>query len=386
MISTRKNKSHSVAERLREDIRGGKWPGGSQLPAMRDLAGQFASSVPTVQKAIRLLEEEGLVSCRARLGAFVREADDQKSPKSKEVARHIGLVCTPLRTQPMRPDDWGMHILRAVEEEWIDTGGFYLTRIGAADRDPDRNLKGMAAQIDELSELLAGAILFQSTRPQALAMMEQLDRLGVPWVSINHPTEEVIHNFVSANNLAAGKTAGHCFLANGFEKIVILSTDLTYAVSSMHKATGLIEAYLARRRPISGIEYVRSDIAEEPGGYEAMAAYLKKQRPDAVFATGDLLALGAIRALREAGLSVPEDVSVIGSTGLNAGTYATPALTVVPQPMEAMGRAAARMLMRMIQTGERRLPGRQIDGGLILRDSLKLTDEARRTLTEEGIL
>jgi len=88
------------------------------------------------------------------------------------------------------------------------------------------------------------------------------------------------------------------------------------------------------------------DFTEE-GGAAAMGRLL--QRPvDAVFAASDLMAAGALRALRAAGRRVPDDVAVVGFEDSAVARYAQPPLTTVRQPIEEMGRQAARLLLAKV--------------------------------------
>ncbi len=391
LSSQPQNKSHLLATKIRREIEAGKWPPGGQLPPMRSLADRFHSNISTIQSAMRLLEGLGLVTCRSRQGAFVNEAlpppAAAEGPGGEEEGRpHIALIGTSLPRSGF--DGWANRIQVAAEAALMEGDHYYLTHIGSSEPDPQRQQESLLQQTDELASRLAGAILFQNRPVETVQFMEKLDRLGVPWVSINHPTEQIVHNFVSADNIGAGRTAGRCFLLNGFEKILFLSPDMGGKhLSFTEKAMGLITAYIHADRPISGIAVARCGGYMETHGREAMLDYLRTHGvPQGVYATGDLIALGAMQALQEQGIDVPGQTSVIGSTGLEVARFSTPSLTVTPQPMAAMGRNAAQMLLRMIQTGERRLPGKQLNGGLILRDSLALSDSARQALIQEGLL
>ena len=86
-------------------------------------------------------------------------------------------------------------------------------------------------------------------------------------------------------------------------------------------------------------------------GYEAME-YLLQHSPDitAVFAMSDLMALGAIRALQDHGLRVPQDISVTGYDGIALGRYSVPRLTTIRQDMEQLAQRSARILLHAIET------------------------------------
>lgn len=84
-------------------------------------------------------------------------------------------------------------------------------------------------------------------------------------------------------------------------------------------------------------------------GYKATKALLSSAEPfTALFAFNDISAMGAIRALRESGLRVPEDVSVVGFDDIQSAAYQNPGLTTVRQPLREMGRTAAEILLRRI--------------------------------------
>jgi LacI family transcriptional regulator len=85
------------------------------------------------------------------------------------------------------------------------------------------------------------------------------------------------------------------------------------------------------------------------GGNQAAGHLLDlPQRPTAIFAFNDNLAIGVIAAARERGLRVPEDVSVVGFDDVEHATIATPALTTVRQPLAEMGRMAVSILVRLL--------------------------------------
>ena len=87
-------------------------------------------------------------------------------------------------------------------------------------------------------------------------------------------------------------------------------------------------------------------------GYLAAKRLLERRTPfTALFTFNDISAIGAIRALREAGLGVPEDVSVIGFDDIPAAAYNYPALTTIKQPLREMGRLAADYLLKRISNG-----------------------------------
>jgi len=92
-------------------------------------------------------------------------------------------------------------------------------------------------------------------------------------------------------------------------------------------------------------------------GYRPMWELLERKRPfTAVFCFNDIAAIGAIRALKDAGLSVPGDVSVVGFDDILAAAYSTPSLTTVRQPLAEMGRRGTQILLERIANREKKFP------------------------------
>jgi LacI family transcriptional regulator len=89
-------------------------------------------------------------------------------------------------------------------------------------------------------------------------------------------------------------------------------------------------------------------------GYKPMQALLEKTRAfTAVFCFNDIAAIGAIRALKDAGLAVPGDVSVVGFDDIESAAYTVPSLTTVRQPLAEMGKRGAQILLERIADRER---------------------------------
>jgi len=97
-------------------------------------------------------------------------------------------------------------------------------------------------------------------------------------------------------------------------------------------------------------EWVADGNFEEEGGYKACRKIMGSVRkPSAILCSSDLMAMGAIRALQESGLSVPGDVSVVGFDDIQGAAFHNPSLTTIRQPLHEMGAVAARILLQRIR-------------------------------------
>jgi LacI family transcriptional regulator len=111
--------------------------------------------------------------------------------------------------------------------------------------------------------------------------------------------------------------------------------------------------------------------SHEPGYFAAQRLLTSNKKFTALFAFNDVSAIGAIRALREAGLRVPQDVSVVGFDDVQSAAFQNPGLTTVRQPLRNMGLLAAEMVVRQIKAGGEHVPAKQvvIDPEFVVRES-----------------
>src|SRR5689334_5478381 len=107
--------------------------------------------------------------------------------------------------------------------------------------------------------------------------------------------------------------------------------------AGLARRDGYKQALLAAGIPISAELQAEGDFTQE-GGYTAMGRLLALgRRPEAVFVASDTMAMGALRAITEAGLRVPADIAVVSFDDLPAAAYANPPLTTIRQPIAELG-------------------------------------------------
>jgi LacI family transcriptional regulator len=108
----------------------------------------------------------------------------------------------------------------------------------------------------------------------------------------------------------------------------------------------------------------------QPDGY-AGASFMLDQPvpPTAIFASNDVMAMGAMDAVRNRGLSIPDDISILGFDDIPQAESVRPALTTVRQPLEQMGRVATQMLLDKLKTSEKIANRIELPTELIVRSS-----------------
>ncbi|WP_435372457.1 LacI family DNA-binding transcriptional regulator [Streptomyces ficellus] len=177
----------------------------------------------------------------------------------------------------------------------------------------------------------------------------ELAARGVPFVLINGFNEHIDAHFVSPDDRSAARMAVRHLVELGHERIGLAIGPTRY-VPSRRKAEGFVTAVHGllgvRREEAEGL--VRSTLFGVEGGHAA-AGVLLDQGCTGIVCGSDLMALGAIRAVRGRGLDVPGDVSVVGFDDSPLIAFTDPPLTTVRQPVQAMATAAVDALLEEIE-------------------------------------
>ncbi len=174
--------------------------------------------------------------------------------------------------------------------------------------------------------------------------------------------------FVDVDNFKAARTAVEHLIALGHRRIACITPGPPIEVPSAERLRGYRAALEAHNIPFeeAAVRYAKYD---ESSGSEAILSLLQMpERPSAVFVASDEVAFGVLHAARSAGLSLPEDLAIVGFDDLPASNYITPSLTSVHVPAHEVGVVATQMLIEMIQT-DNRPASRLLETNLVIRES-----------------
>jgi DNA-binding LacI/PurR family transcriptional regulator len=196
------------------------------------------------------------------------------------------------------------------------------------------------------------------------------DPPSVPTIAIaGHKPVDGVTNIILDHRHAARMALKH--LAElGHRELALMKGPPTSADTDA-RWEGICEAADALKNTIR-TEFVveaHTDTSPQPG-YEATKELLKKTRGfTALFAFNDLAAIGAIRAIDEAGLHVPADISVIGFDDIPNAAYSRPSITTVRQPLQKMGEIAARTILEQVEKRSEYVAEILIEPELVVRES-----------------
>src|SRR5215213_6871754 len=172
-----------------------------------------------------------------------------------------------------------------------------------------------------------------------------LERAGVPAVLVGRPAAPPSASYVDADNRGGARAAVGHLAGRGRRRIATITGPLDMGVG-LDRLDGYRDGLAAAGLAADPGLVEPGDFTEE-GGAAATARLLERPGPPvgAIFAASDLMAAGALRALRAAGRRVPGDVAVVGFEDSAVARYAQPPLTSVRQPIEELGRQATRLLL-----------------------------------------
>jgi len=198
--------------------------------------------------------------------------------------------------------------------------------------------------------------------PDTLSYIQTLHESGLPVVMIDDRGHHPGFPSVSTSNRAGAASAAQHLAAKGRRRVAMITGPAGFGCT--------VERVQGFRDVMAEVALVEGDFTPE-GGLAAIRELLASGVAfDGVFAQNDMMAVGALDGLRDAGRSVPGDVAVIGFDDIALATHAVPALTTVRQPSREMGEAAASLLLDNLLNGTP-LPTEPhvVPTSLIVRDS-----------------
>jgi DNA-binding LacI/PurR family transcriptional regulator len=193
-----------------------------------------------------------------------------------------------------------------------------------------------------------GLILTVADSRRSLAL-DALDRDGIPYVLVYNAPTAPERPTVTVDNEAAGREVVEQFLALGHRRLGMVAGSFAASDRSRARHGGFLAGAADAR--LGEPALIEIDFANMRLAPLLRPLFESRDRPTALFCSNDLVAIAAIGALRELGLRVPAEVSVIGFDGIAVGALVEPTLATIVQPSREMGREAALALIGCLSTG-----------------------------------
>ena len=212
-------------------------------------------------------------------------------------------------------------------------------------------------------QILGLVVIGDSVPERALRAFVRL-RPGVPVIVIERDYRIALASTLLVDSEQAGFVATRHLIECGYRRIAMITGPSHGAGSATY---GRAKRFAGYRRALleGGLAFDARRVVEgnfrSDSGHAAMRQLLSLRRPpDAVFAANDMMAFGAMAALREAGLSIPDDVALVGFDNIPMAGLVTPGLTTMAMPMGQLGDAAAKLLDAQPGSNGRWTPTRQM--------------------------
>lgn len=330
--------------------------GRATLRTVADLAGVHVSTVSRV--------------LNSTTGSGVRTAGPRTADRIRQIAEEVGYQPNPhatgLRTH--RSQLVGVLVPRLVDivlatiyegvEEAAASFGFSAFVANTGDDPVAQRLRTDMVLARRVDGMIFGDAYVDGR------FLDEVAQRGVPFVLVSRRAAN--HPSVTCDDYEGGRLAAQHLLDLGHRQVAVIAGE-PYASTGIDRTAGFVDVFREAGIKIPAAKVVHSNF-DTTGGRTAMARILSsRRRPSAVFAVNDFSAIGAMGALRDAGLQVGADVAVVGYNDVPlAGSLPVP-LTTIRSPMHDMGVKAVHLLMKRL--GGEEVESERLTPSLVVRES-----------------
>lgn len=323
------------------------------MATIKDVAKKAGVSVATVS---RVINSRGYVNIDTRKKVELAILELNFMPNEiarslfKKETKTLGLI-VPDIVNPFFPE-----MARAVEDTAHQLGyTVILCNTDESEEKAQRYLEIMR------QKYVAGIILASST-----VKLDNITALNIPVVSLDRKISTIIPTVV-VNNCAGGRDATRFLKDKGCKRIGHIRGPLNVD-NAEERCAGYLEEVSSE--PWFEESYLEQGNYDMKSAFEATLKLMERHSDiEGIFAANDLMAIGAIKAIRKSGKRVPEDVAVIGFDGIALAEATSPELTTMAQPIYKMGTIITEMLVKLIQGEEVEQTFYELEVELIERES-----------------
>ena len=340
--------------------------------SIKDIARAANVSHSTVSRALR---NSSLVNSETaeKIKRIAHESHFRVSAVGRSLAtgrtNSIGVVVTTIA------DPFVAEVVTSVED--TANARRYSVILASSKSDPEREMK----VVQSFEERRVDGIVVVGSRVGSV-YIPMLAEMKIPIVLINsqHPGEFVYS--VSIDDAAGGQAATRFLIQLGHRRIGYIG-DRMGAKSTTTRLAGYRQALEKAALPFRSELVVEEESNPEGGMRGADHLLSLAEPPTAIFCYNDLTALGALNAVHQRRLRVPDDISIIGFDDVAIASHMFPPLTTVRQPKLELGRMATEILLNLL-SGSKSETSRSIQGDLIVRDSTAPPPAHSMTLQRSG--
>ena len=321
--------------------------------SLEDIAAKAGVSRSTVS---RVINHDPHVSeqTRSRVMAVIKKEGYAPNPAARALVtqrtRVIGVVI-PLEPMVLFEDAYYFPtLLQGISKTAQQRDYAMLLWLSQSDEDMERFRQRIVT-----NRLMDGVVIASATCNDPL--IDQFLQMNTPFVMVERPARHLDRiSYVSIDNVNAAFNAVFHLISLGRHRIGTITGNLAIS-DGLDRVEGYKKALKSAGFPVDEHLIVEGNFSHRTG-YMGMKQLLK-HKVDAVFAANDITARGALQALHDAQLRVPEDVALIGFDNLPTAVQVNPLLTTIHQPIEEKGALAASILIDLIENDDT-TPPRQV--------------------------
>jgi DNA-binding LacI/PurR family transcriptional regulator len=242
--------------------------------------------------------------------------------------------------------------------------GYFLITGSAPNKEEARSIfdQFMRRRVD-------GLIVFDPSMDRRDQLLSNSVENGFPVVYVGAFPEKRNASGIRPDDIQGGMTAAKVLLEHGHREIAVIAGPLNEECAS-DRLKGFTDELDSNHCPLESAR-IESCSWLPQSGYQAMVSLFEKQFPiTAVFCQSDMIAIGAMRAIRERNLRIPEDISIIGFDDIPLSNYLEPPLTTIHQDLDEIGKHAARLLIEKIENPVKDPEFIFVENTLVIRNSV----------------
>lgn len=342
-------KYRMIADGLRESIVAGEYRAGSRLPSEAELVRRFGVSRMTIVKAIKELQQTGLVTRRVGSGTYV-------TPQTSQSSRLFGLLIPELgQTEIFEPICQGMASYQGVNRHsllWGNSVGEGHPKEQAAEELCHQYIA------QRVSGVFFAPLELSATKDEVnRRIVASLDRAGIPVVLLDRCVEQYPkrsqYDLVGIDNRRTGYAATMHLVKAGARRIAFLGKKLS-ASTVEARIAGYREALIAMGLLGQGDLVTRG----APSDVELIRKVLEEQRPEAFVCANDHTAATLMQSLSRLGKRVPEHIRIVGVDDVKYASLLSTPLTTMHQPCVEIGQVAMSTMLNRLENPD--FPARDI--------------------------
>jgi len=331
---------------------------GKKAPTMRDVAEKVGVSAQTVSAVIN--DKPGITSeTRARVLAAIAELGYRPYSVARSLrtrrTRTIALVVSDIANPSFAT-------MASAAEDYAHRFGYSLSVYNTHD-----DIERETSYVLTATQRWIDGVLFVSAEDR-MTSLDALETAGIPAVAIDRIPQQYTGPSVTLDNVKAGRMAAEYLLKLGHTCMAHISGPLKLRLARERMAG--YQAVLAEQGLAGAACITREGNWVCESGYAARVDILRSGvQPTAVFAANDRMAIGAMHAVSQTGLRIPDDISFVGVDDIEVAAYQIPALTTIRQSFAELATLAVQLLLQIIEQGMPEHSQIVIEPELIIRGS-----------------